>query len=167
MAVEDLTVGTKLRTADGGTTTVKWLGEMPIDTRLVHPARANPVCITAGALGDGLPKQDLRLSPDHAIEIDGVLYNAGALVNGTTIYQERGKLPDGFTYYHIETVAHELLLAEGVPAESFVDYAGREAFDNGDEVRGPIAEMDLPRISAARHVPAHLRERLTPKWAAE
>lgn len=160
--VEELTEGDMVLTADGRETPVRWLGRSPVDTRLAHPARVNPIRITAGALGNGLPRRDLRLSPDHAIEIDGTLCNAGALVNGSTIWQERGKMPDGFAYYHVETDAHELLLAEGVAAESFIDYAGRDSFENSGEATAHIREMDLPRISSARLVPGHIRERLAP-----
>jgi hypothetical protein len=167
-AVETLKPGDLLRTADGRLEAVIWLGEMEIDTRLMHPAKVNPICITAGALGNGLPERDLRLSADHAIEIDGVLYNAGALVNGTTIYQVAKMPMDGFTYYHVETQAHELLLAEGVAAESFIDYAGRDSFDNGGEAEPrAIPEMDLPRVSSARLVPDHIRTALAPAIAAE
>jgi hypothetical protein len=167
-AVETLKPGDLLRTADGRLEAVVWLGEMEIDTRLMHPAKVNPICITAGALGNGLPERDLRLSADHAIEIDGVLYNAGALVNGTTIYQVAKMPMDGFTYYHVETQAHELLLAEGVAAESFIDYAGRDSFDNGGEAEPrTIPEMDLPRVSSARLVPDHIRTAFAPAIAAE
>jgi hypothetical protein len=161
--VETLKAGDMVRTADGRLTPVTWLGEQSVNVRLQHPAKVNPVCIRAGALGGGLPVRDLHLSPDHAIEIDGVLYNAGALVNGSTIYQ-MAKMPmDGFTYYHIETEAHELLVAEGVSAESYIDYDGRAGFDNAAEADGrTIAEMDLPRVSSARLVPDDIRERLAP-----
>ena len=65
---------------------------------------------------------------------------------------------DGFTYYHVETVAHELLLAEGVAAESFIDYAGRDSFENAEEAQDrSIPEMALPRVSAKRLVPDSLR----------
>lgn len=162
VAVEDLAPGDRILTADGGATTVKWLGEQPFDIRLAHPAKVNPICIKAGALADGVPARDLWVSPDHAIGIDGYLINAGALVNGETIYQIRDMPLDGFIYYHIETDGgHELLLAEGVAAESFIDYAGTDSFVNGDDRDGAvIAEMDLPRISAARLVPAAIRARV-------
>ena len=160
--VQDLIPGDRVRTADGRLVTVKWLGQFDVDTRLQHPAKVNPICIAQGALGSGLPKRDLLVSPDHAIEIDGTLYNAGTLVNGSTIYQKTKMPMDGFTYYHVETEAHELLLAEGVAAESFVDYAGRDMFENGEESTRVIAEMDLPRVSTARLVPDHIRERLAP-----
>jgi hypothetical protein len=161
--VQDLEPGDRICTATGGVTTVQWLGIQPVDVRLMHPAKVNPIRITAGALGGGLPERDLLISQDHAIAIDGMLINAGALVNGTTIRQERGKMPDGFAYYHVETQAHELLLAEGVAAESFIDYAGRDSFDKGGEAEPrAIPEMDLPRVSSSRLVPGHIRDRLAP-----
>ena len=68
---------------------------------------------------------------------------------------------EGFTYYHIETDSHELLLAEGVPAESYIDYLSRDRFDNPPEADGRvIPEMALLRVSAARLVPAELKARL-------
>jgi hypothetical protein len=165
--VETLDRGDTVLTADGRAVPVTCVGRQTVDSSTEHPRKVNPIRITAGALGYGLPERDLRLSPDHAVEIDGVLYNAGTLVNGTTIYQEQGVLPDGFTYYHIETDAHELLLAEGVAAESFIEYAGRDVFDNGDELGTPISEMALPRVTCERMVPAHIRTRLLPSFAAE
>jgi len=160
VAVETLQPGMRILTADGGETTVKWLGEQPVATRFLHPAKINPICIRAGAIAPGVPSRDLFVSQDHAIAIDGLLINAGALVNGTSIYQV-AKMPlDGFSYYHVETEAHELLLAEGCAAESFIDYAGRDSFINGDESDTVIAEMDLPRISAARLVPQNIKARL-------
>jgi len=159
-AVETLVAGDIINTADGGKTTVRWLGEQPIATRFLHPAKINPICIRAGALGEGVPSRDLFVSQDHAIAIDGLLINAGALVNGTSIYQVKDMPLDGFSYYHVETDAHELILAEGCAAESFIDYAGRDGFINGEESDTVIAEMDLPRISAARLVPQAVRDRL-------
>ncbi len=165
--VEDLSERDLVLTADGRVLPIRWIGHRTVDSRHEHPTKINPIRITAGALGHGLPERDLCLSKDHAVEIDGVLYDAGTLVNGVTIYQEQGVLPEGFTYYHIATDAHELLLAEGVAAESFIDHRSRDAFDNGDDMHGPITEMTLPRVSSKRMVPAHLRARLAPKFAAE
>jgi hypothetical protein len=159
-AVEKLEPGDPILTAAGTISTVRWLARQPIDTTLNHPAKINPICITAGALGYNLPERDLRVSPDHGIAIDGYLINAGALVNGTTIYQERNVSED-FTYYHIETDAHELILAEGVAAETFADFSARVDFENADEASGRvIPEMPLPRISSARMVPAHVKSYL-------
>jgi hypothetical protein len=35
------------------------------------------------------------------------------------------------TYWHVELDAHDILLAEGLPAESFLDYGSRLWFENG------------------------------------
>jgi hypothetical protein len=156
--VEDIVAGDTVLRADGGETEVKWLGRQSVDTRFTHPKLASPIRIRKGALGDNLPERDLRLSGDHAIGIDGILVTASALVNGTTIIQEPDLPIEGFTYYHLETEAHELILAEGLPSESFVDFNG-QTFDNADERPDDrvIAEMDRPRVTSSRLLPGYLR----------
>ena len=162
VTVETLQPGDRILTATGGETTVKWLGQQTITPRFAIPEKVNPICIRAGALGDSTPTRDLYITADHAIALDGVLYNAGALVNGTTITQVRDMPLDGFTYFHIETDAHELLLAEGVAAESFLDADWQSGFDNAADrdAATPIPEMDLPRITTARLLPGAIRDRL-------
>lgn len=159
VAVETLKAGDMVRTADGGTTRVQWLGVQPINAGLLHPAKANPVCIRKDALAPGVPHRDLFVTADHAMALDGLLVNAGALVNGRSIYQVARMPEGGFTYYHVETEAHELLLAEGAAAESFYDQNDRVNFVNAAEApqRPAVAEMDLPRISTRRLVPDTLR----------
>ena len=158
-AVQDLAVGDVIYTVSG-TTTVKWLGEQAVDVQLTNPKKVNPICISAGALGAGLPLRDLIVSQDHAIEIDGLLINAGALVNNTTIRQVEQMPLSGFSYYHIDTGNHELLMAEGVAAESFIDYASRDSFEGQGTATDVIAEMPLPRISSARMVPKAIKAKL-------
>jgi hypothetical protein len=160
--VEDLVAGDELLTAAGDVTSVTWLGWRKVDVRFSKPSSVNPICISKDALMPGVPERDLWVSEDHAIEIDGSLYHAGLLVNGTTIYRVVRMPPDGFTYYHIETRAHELILAENLPAETYVNHAVASPFDNADsrDAGRVVAEMDLPRITAARLVPESLRARL-------
>lgn len=165
--VESLRPGDVLRTADGRDTVVRWVGRQQVSTRLMHPARVNPIRISADALAPGLPERDLWLSADHAIAVDGLLVNAGCLVNGRTIAQVPEMPQQGFTYFHIETDAHELILAEGCPAESFLDTSGRAAFVNGAErlAGPPIPEMDLPRIGSARLLPRAIADRIAARAA--
>jgi hypothetical protein len=158
VAVEALRPGDLVVTANGARP-VRWVGRNPVCTRFADPLRVLPVRIRAGALGGGLPVRDLRLSPDHAVFIGGMLVQAGALVNGTSIVRDAG-VPADFTYYHVELASHELLLAEGAPAESFVDNVGRMHFANWDAREAPaapIAEMDLPRVKSARQLAPAIR----------
>jgi hypothetical protein len=113
---------------------VRWIGH-----RTVQPARhpnwhdVAPVRIHVGAFGPGRPHCDLRLSPDHAVFIDGALIPIRYLINGATIAQEDA---ESVTYFHVELAAHDVILAEGLPAESFLDTGNRAAFANG----GPAIE---------------------------
>ncbi|MCP3970234.1 MAG: Hint domain-containing protein [Rhodobacteraceae bacterium] len=166
--VETLTGADRLLTVGGGETPLLWLGRQSIDARLTYPAVVNPICITAHALAPGIPARDLFVTADHAVAIDGMLINVGALVNGCSVYQVETMPTLGFTYYHVETARHELILAENCAAESYLDIPSRDVFDNGAERTdaAPIPEMDMPRISAARLVPEAVRARLAARAAA-
>jgi hypothetical protein len=168
MAVERLREGDLVLTADGRAMPVRWLGQSHVAKAFADPVRSYPVRLSAGALGDGLPLRDLLVSPDHALFLDGVLVQAGALVNGVSITRE-SDVAEVFTYYHLELASHELLLAEGVAAESFVDNIERMHFHNWDARTAPseaIAELPYPRAKSARQVPVRLRERLRVQGAA-
>ena len=94
--------------------------------------------------------------------IDGLLVQAGALVNNVNSIRE-ADVPEIFTYYHLELASHEVLLADGAPTESFVDNVDRMNFANwsGREERPAwIPEMACPRAKSARQVPPALRARL-------
>ena len=161
-AIETLAAGDHVLTADGAIRPVRWLGRQTVATRFADPMRVAPIRILAGALGANLPVRDLHVSPDHALMVDGTFVQAGALVNGVSITRE-DNLPATFTYYHVELADHSLILAEGVPAETFIDNVDRLAFDNWNEhaaldaTTAPMAEMAHPRAKAYRQVPAALR----------
>jgi hypothetical protein len=99
--------------------------------------------------------------------LDGMVITAAALVNGQSIdwlpWRQFGKRID---YFHIETAAHDVILANGAPTETYIDYVSRQSFDNYREYRDlfgddtPITELPMPRISAARLVPPATRARL-------
>jgi Hint domain len=121
---------------------------------------------------DNVPSRDLYVSPDHALLIDGVLVNAAALLNGTTIARATD-VPAIFTYYHVELHDHSLILAENTPAETFIDNVHRMAFDNWAEHEAlypdaapPIPEMAYPRAKAARQVTPAMRERIATRAEA-
>jgi hypothetical protein len=167
-AVEDLHTGDLVLTADGSQKPLRWVGRSTVHTRFADPVRVLPIRIKAGALGENLPARDLLVSPSHAMLLDGVLVQASALVNGTSIVHE-SRVPRTFIYYHLETDSHDLLLAEGAPTESFLIAAEDMRFDNWAERPSPAAEgveLDYPRVKSARQVPAALREMLAARAVA-
>jgi len=95
-----------------------------------HPNAADlsPVRIRAGALGENTPHRDLLVSPDHCLFLDGALVPARLLVNGATITIEQGLAE--VTYYHVELPTHDVVLAEGAAAESWLDAGNRAWFEN-------------------------------------
>ncbi len=165
VAVETLAAGDVVLTAAGDVKFVRWVGRRAVATRFADPITAMPVRIRAGALADNVPVRDSLLSPCHAVLVDGVLAQAGALVNGTSIVRETA-MPETFTYYHVELADHALILADGMPAETFIDNIDRMAFDNWAEHQAlvgtdaEIVAMDYPRAKSARQVPATIRARL-------
>jgi hypothetical protein len=163
-SVEELRPGDLLCTLNAGAQPLRWLGRSTVSLRFADPLRVLPIRIAKGALGGGLPERDLLLSPDHALYLDGILVQAAALVNGVSITRMDG-MPATFTYYHAELAHHELLLAEGVAVESFIDNAGRWGFDNWQEHEAlgpcaPIEEMACPRAKSIRQVPAAISARI-------
>ena len=93
-----------------------------------RPETVAPIRIERDAFADGMPHRDLLVSPDHAIFVDGMLICARQLVNGTTIRQELDWT--AVDYYHVELDQHAILLAEGLPAESYLDTGNSGFFAN-------------------------------------
>ena len=133
VAVEALRLGDRLITAeDGRHEPVQWIGRRSVNSA-AHPRAEQvwPVRVRRGAFGVRQPARDLFLSPDHAVFVNDVLVPVKYLVNGTSIAQ----IPrDTVTYYHVELPRHELVLAEGLAVESFLDTGDRSNFENGGRV---------------------------------
>ena len=160
--VEDLSEGDMIVTASGATRPVKWIGKRGYVTRLVsqhqRPAIL-PIRFVRGSLGEGLPKRDLFVSPEHMMFLDDVLIPARNLVNGTSI-----AYCDSFPvieYFHVELPSHDVILAEGAAAESWLDTGNRNMFANvleyqprdSDDVQGePCAPIvtEGPQLVAVR-----------------
>ena len=162
VAVENLKPGDHVLTTEGVVKKINWLGRQTISTVFADPTRVLPVRIKAGALGENVPSRDLLVSPDHAMFVDGVLIQASALVNGSSIVRET-RVPRVFTYFHIELDDHSLILAENAPAETFIDNVDRLGFDNWSEFEAlypegrAVEELPYPRAKAHRQVPVYIR----------
>jgi hypothetical protein len=132
VAVQALRAGDLVVTMHGAQSLqpVLWIGHTRVNLRRhPNPGKAAPILIRSGALSPGIPHRDLRVSPEHALFLDGHLVPARLLVNGATIVQELWR--DEVTYWHVELPAHGLLVAEGAVAESYFDDGNRKHFDNG------------------------------------
>ena len=146
VAVEALHVGDRALLAEGGAAEVAWLGHRRVAcARHARPRDVWPVRIAAHAFGLGRPARTLFLSPDHAVFAEGVLIPVRYLLNGATVRQEAHA---AVTYWHVELPSHGVLLAEGLPAESFLDTGNRAAFANGGRVA--MARPDFSRAVWAR-----------------
>jgi hypothetical protein len=132
VAVELLGEGDIAMTLEDGSLAphpIRWIGARRIDiTAHRDPKAVAPMRVQAGAFGEGRPHTDLVLSPDHAVFVDGALIAVRLLINGTTIRQDLGC--QAVTYYHVELDRHAVLLAEGLPAESYLDTGNRGFFAN-------------------------------------
>ena len=130
--IEDLAVGDSLPTMFGGLCPVQWIGRYTV--RKSDPSKAwledaLPVRIARSALAPNVPHADLYVTALHGVLIDGVLVPAEALINGATITRHEPE-GDEMEFFHIKLESHDVIYAEGVPAEtllhvdkSFVNFA--------------------------------------------
>jgi hypothetical protein len=128
--VEQLVVGDQVRTASGGVQPIVWIGVgRVLATRGCRNA-ATPVTVFKGALADNVPNRDLRLTKGHSLYLDGVLVPVEYLVNHRSIiWDDRAQ---EVTIYHVELAKHDVLLADGAPAESYRDDGNRWLFQNAN-----------------------------------
>ena len=169
--IETLRVGDLVQTSSGKELPIKWLGIQSVDINSNRNLlKSNPVRIKANALEEGIPSVDLRISPNHAIHVKGLLINGGALVNGINIIQETPT--EDFKYYHIELDSHELVIAENTWAESYLPQnENRNDFDNAAEFDQQYPDgrklilwpLDYPRISSQAKVPEYIKDKILRK----
>ena len=141
--VEALAIGNMVVTASGQPRPVTWIGRRSYAGRfLAANPGVQPIRFHASSLGNGLPRRDLLVSPEHAMFLDGLLIPARCLANGISIVQERGlKRVD---YYHVELDSHDVIVAEGAPSETFLDDAGRSMFHNASEFAALYRSRAVP-----------------------
>ena len=148
IAVEDLLVGDLAATASGELRPIRWLGHRSTECRNhPRPQDVMPIRVAAHAFGDSRPSRDLLVSPGHSICVDvlgEVLIPAGALVNDTTIRQVA---VERITYWHVELESHDVILAEDLPCESYLEMGNRSFFAD----TGVVAMVASPDAPTATH----------------
>ena len=127
--IEDLSIGDLVMTASGESRPVRWIGHSEIEcARSPDPSAVWPVRIQAGAFAEGKPCRDLYVSRGHAFLIEDVLIQAETLINGVTVV---GMPCEQVQIWHLELASHDIVIAEGLPVESYLDVGNRLAFIEG------------------------------------
>ncbi len=166
VAIEDLSIGDMVLTMDNGFRPIRWIGNRQLDSidLAVNP-KLCPVRITAGALGNGMPEQDLMVSPQHRVLIRSVialrifdtrevLIPAIKLCDMDGIEQVTDMTKAG--YWHMLFDGHEIVYSNGAATESL--FTGPEALKAvSAESREEIIAL-FPKIAAPGYVatPARL-----------
>ena len=122
---------------------VRWLGRRRVLVAQ-HPKHVDPIRIVRDAIAPGVPARDLFVSPDHALFLGGMLIQARQLVNHMTVTRDTGRT--AVTYHHVELDRHAVLIADGMPCESYLDGGNRRQFDS----QGTIVPLHPPAIGDAQ-----------------
>ncbi|SFA97164.1 Hint domain-containing protein [Poseidonocella pacifica] len=138
-AVETLTPGDMLMTADHGAQPLLWRGERHLDFKAGASPSERPVEIKAGALGDGIPARRLVVSPQHRLILQDkrreMLAPAIAFARARGIRRMEGR--QTVRYHALLLARHEILYAEGARTESF--YPGPWGIDR----LAPIQRLEV------------------------
>lgn len=154
--IQNLCVGDSVLNVDGLESCIRWIGSRSFSHTILqkHP-HLYPIRICADALGNGYPKNDLLVSRQHRLLISSkaaermfgaseVLISAIKLTELPGIYVDTSVKQ--VTYFHLLFDDHEILLAEGTPAESL--HTGQSAWDSiPDEARQEIVSL-FPELAA-------------------
>jgi hypothetical protein len=126
--IETLRAGDTVLTEDGRAVQIAWIGASHYSQHHARDTQAlRPVTIRANAFGAGVPLRDLTVSPQHRIIVEGP--ECELLFDSPRVFVIARHLPDAVahspdpegdvSYYHILLENHEILLANGLPVESF------------------------------------------------
>lgn len=159
LAIEELQRGDRVETLDAGFQRIRWIGSRRIDAQeLARNPKLLPIRIRAGALGRGLPEEDLLVSPQHRILVASriaermfgshqVLVAAKQLllIDGINVAEEVKEVE----YFHFMFDRHQIVFAAGAPTETM--FTGIEALKAvSPEARREIFEIfpELMRLTA-------------------
>ena len=170
--IEDLRAGDLLPSVFGGTYAIQWIGRYSFkkgDPTKGWVRGVLPIRIACSALGDLVPHADLYVTQTHAVLVDGVLVEAGNLVNGATITRHDASDLDQLEYFHIKFPRHDVIFAEGAPCETLLE-VDENATNFAEYLRqygAPTTEETpiLPRIQYGYRrgdIKSHFRSAMAP-----
>ncbi|HXF52905.1 MAG TPA: Hint domain-containing protein [Hyphomicrobiaceae bacterium] len=148
--VESLAVGDVVETISGQAKPITWIGHRRFERQANErwPVEILPVRIARSALGPEIPHSDLYLSDAHALYLDGLLIPVRQLINGRSIARCAVD-SDIIEYFHIEVAGHDVIFAEGAPAETL---RGRSKldFDNASDRVATSSVTPFAAVAACR-----------------
>jgi uncharacterized repeat protein (TIGR03803 family) len=130
VAIERLKVGDAVLTVRGDSRRIVWIGHGRVSATRGRRNAATPVIVRKSALADNVPNRDLHITKAHSLYVDGVLIPAEYLINHRSIIWD--DYAQEVPLYHIELETHDVLLANGAPAESYRDDGNRWLFQNAN-----------------------------------
>jgi hypothetical protein len=162
--VEDLLPGDLVTTRDHGVMPVRWVARSRLAAEsLETDPRLCPIRIRAGALGEGLPRRDLRLSPQHRVLVAGRVVERmakapEALGPVSGLVGLRGVSVEPATeivYVHLVLDTHAVVEAEGLAVETLLVSRRAEA------LLGDVALTAIRRVIGGTGDAAPCRPLLT------
>ncbi|MBM3605179.1 MAG: Hint domain-containing protein [Alphaproteobacteria bacterium] len=161
---EELEPGDLVVTADRGPQPIRWIGSVKVD--LADAPHLRPVRIGAGALGEGVPAQDLTVSPQHRVLVRSRIAQRMFGTNEILVAAKQLlALPgvetvedlDHVTYVHFMFDRHEIVWSNGAQTESL--FTGPEALKSvgaaaRDEILSLMPELRDGAPEAAGIAPA-------------
>ncbi|GAN59598.1 hypothetical protein ACI01nite_00890 [Acetobacter cibinongensis] len=105
-----------------------WSGSKRLQVRTDRPEdeAGYPVRILKNALAEGVPYKDMLVTSDHSLFFETMFVPVRMLVNGHSIFYDR--TVSAYTYYHVETEHHSIIMADGALTESFLDTENQRLF---------------------------------------
>jgi len=128
--VQALAIGDLVLTLSGEARAIAWIGKGRVLATRGRRNAATPVIVGKSAFSDNVPNHDLRVTKGHAFAFNGVLIPIEFLVNHRSIlWDDRAQEVE---LYHVELETHDILIANGAPAESYRDDGNRWLFQNAN-----------------------------------
>lgn len=144
--VETLRIGDLVITADHGPVPLRSVCMRTYSAAaLTSHNNALPIRISKGALGNGLPNRDLLVSPQHRVLLHsriikrmyGVPEILAPAVQLTRMKGIERVTSSSVTYVHLVFSAHQVIFAEGAPAESLL---------LGPQIHENLSQNDIQRL---------------------
>ena len=134
LPVEELKAGMFIKTVHDGFKPLRLTLCRKIRLQELENEKLRPICITAGSLGNNLPKSDLFVSRQHRMMVSSkaserMFGESDVLISAIKLVDLPGIFIDDkveyIEYFHLVFDQHEIIFAEGAPTESF--FIGPEA----------------------------------------